>query len=97
MTPDARRPATAIPTDPHGDPGGKSACTLPSTLSTIWLRGGELGHYRVGRSIRILPADIDAYQRDTRPRERGPGRFASPSTPRGADDATIRVWLRPTL
>jgi len=30
----------------------------------------ELGHYRVGRSIRILPADIDAYQRDTRPRQR---------------------------
>lgn len=49
----------------------------PNTVYDLVERG-ELRHHRIGRTIRILPADIDTYQQQgteaTRPRSQG-GRY----------------------
>jgi excisionase family DNA binding protein len=63
------------------DPATPSALTvaeaaqrLKVATNTVYdmVERGELRHHRIGRTIRILPADIDAYQKQgteaTRPR-----------------------------
>jgi excisionase family DNA binding protein len=49
----------------------------PNTVYGL-VETGKLKHHRIGRTIRILPADIDSYQRQetdaTRPQSR-PGKY----------------------
>ena len=60
----------------------EAAKRLKVAPNTVYLlvERGELQHHRIGRTIRILPADIDAYQKQgteaTRPRsQRGKYHF----------------------
>jgi len=54
----------------------EAAKRLKVAPNTVYLlvERGELQHHRIGRTIRILPSDIDAYQQQgteaTRPRSR---------------------------
>jgi len=51
---------------------GETAARLKVATNTVYglVEKGELPHHRIGRTIRILPSDIDAYQHQT-PRSRG--------------------------
>jgi excisionase family DNA binding protein len=60
----------------------EAAKRLKIAPNTVYLlvERGELQHHRIGRTIRIMPADIDAYQQQaakaTRPRfQRGTYQF----------------------
>ncbi len=60
----------------------EAAKRLNVATNTVYdlVERGELTHHRIGRTIRILPADIDAYQRHgaeaARPRSAA-GRYGS--------------------
>ena len=72
---------TAVPPPPEAaltvTETAKRLSVAPNTVYNLVARG-ELQHHRIGRTIRILPADIDAYQKqeteDTRPRSQA-GRY----------------------
>jgi len=59
----------------------ETATRLKVATNTVYglVEKGELPHHRIGRTIRILPADIDAYQHQntevTRAKSRRPCRF----------------------
>ncbi len=60
----------------------EAAKRLKVATNTVYdlVERGQLRHYRIGRTIRIIPTDIDAYQQQgieaTRPRsQRGRYRF----------------------
>jgi excisionase family DNA binding protein len=60
--PGAPVPATAVPMALTVAEAAKRLHVAANTVYDLVERG-ELRHHRVGRAIRILPADIDAYQR----------------------------------
>jgi excisionase family DNA binding protein len=58
-------PPAAMPQSENVLTVAEAAKRLKVARKTVYelVTRGELGHHRIGRAIRILPADIDAYQR----------------------------------